>query len=48
MDDFFEDKRDGFGEKRKDGGRRMRGAQWGELRVLRDLRRDVIEWGLGV
>ncbi|MCF6314348.1 MAG: hypothetical protein L3J39_18010, partial [Verrucomicrobiales bacterium] len=45
VDEFFEDKRDDFGEKRKDGGRRMRGAQWGDLRVLRDLRRDVLRVG---
>ena len=31
-----------FGEKRTTGARRMRGAEWGELRVLRDLRKDVI------
>jgi putative transposase len=31
-----------FGEKRKTGPRRMRGAEWGELRVLRDLRKDVM------
>ena len=31
-----------FGEKRKSGARRLRGADWGELRVLRDLRKDVI------
>jgi len=31
-----------FGEKRTTGARRMRGADWGELRVLRDLRKDVI------
>lgn len=31
-----------FGEKRMTGARRMRGADWGELRVLRDLRKDVI------
>ncbi|MCF6310893.1 MAG: transposase [Verrucomicrobiales bacterium] len=43
VDDFFEGKRDDFGEKRKDGGRRMRGAQWGALRVLRDLKVEVIQ-----
>ena len=32
-----------FGEKRTTGARRMRGADWGELRVLRDLQKDVIE-----
>lgn len=31
-----------FGKKRKTGARRMRGADWGELRILRDLRREVI------
>ncbi|MCF6314270.1 MAG: hypothetical protein L3J39_17610, partial [Verrucomicrobiales bacterium] len=42
VDDFFESKKDQFGPKRQDGGRKMRGAQWGDLRVLRDLRKDVI------
>lgn len=32
-----------FGEKRSSGARRMRGADWGELRVMRDLRKDVSE-----
>ena len=31
-----------YGPKRETGARRMRGAQWGELRVLRDLQQDVI------
>jgi hypothetical protein len=31
-----------FGEKRSSGARRMRGADWGELRVLRDLQKDVM------
>ena len=31
-----------FGEKRMSGARRMRGADWGELRVLRDLKKDVL------
>jgi hypothetical protein len=31
-----------FGEKRTSGARRMRGADWGELRVLRDLRKEVV------
>ena len=31
-----------FGEKRRTGARRMRGAAWGELRVLRDLRKEVM------
>jgi hypothetical protein len=34
--------RNRFGEKRNSGARRMRGADWGELRVLRDLQKDVI------
>jgi hypothetical protein len=31
-----------FGEKRTTGARRMRGADWGDWRVLRDLQKDVI------
>jgi hypothetical protein len=31
-----------FGEKRSTGARCMRGADWGELRVLRDLQKDVM------
>jgi putative transposase len=31
-----------FGKTRKTGARRMRGADWGELRVLRDLQKDVM------
>jgi len=31
-----------FGGKRTSGARRMRGADWGGLRVLRDLQKDVI------
>ncbi len=42
VDDFFERQREAFGERRKDGGRRMKGAAWGDLRVLRDLKDDVI------
>jgi hypothetical protein len=34
--------RNRFGEKRNSGARRMRGADWGGLRVLRDLQKDVI------
>jgi len=34
-----------FSEKRTSGARRMRGAEWGELRVARDLRKDVIRKG---
>ncbi len=43
VDEFFECKRDQFGARRKDGGRKMRGAQWGDLRVLRDLKVEVIQ-----
>ncbi|MFK5920786.1 MAG: transposase [Verrucomicrobiota bacterium] len=45
VDDFFESKRECFGTRRKDGGRKMRGAQWGDLRVLRDLKMNVIHEG---
>ncbi|MFK5923422.1 MAG: transposase [Verrucomicrobiota bacterium] len=37
VDNFFNHNREHFSERRKDGGRKMRGAQWGDLRVLRDL-----------
>ncbi len=32
-----------FSAKRKTGSRRMRGAQWGNLRTLRDLRKDPVQ-----
>jgi putative transposase len=38
----FEREQNRFGRKRTTGARRMRGADWGELRVLRDLQKDVI------
>ncbi|MDF1755612.1 MAG: transposase [Verrucomicrobiales bacterium] len=38
----FERERSRFGPRRQDGARRMRGANWGSLRVLRDLRKNVI------
>lgn len=38
----FESQRWRFGPKRKSGARRMQGADWGELRVLRDLRVSVL------
>ncbi|MFK5924704.1 MAG: chemotaxis protein CheW, partial [Verrucomicrobiota bacterium] len=44
VDEFFAGRRESFGERRKDGGRKMHGAQWGELRVLRDLRNKVVEY----
>ena len=40
---FFEEKREYFSEGRKEGSRRMRGGEWGEMRTCRDLRRDVIQ-----
>jgi REP element-mobilizing transposase RayT len=42
VDGVFEGNRQRFGEKRKSGARRMRGGDWGELRVMRDLRVDVV------
>ena len=42
VDEFFERQREYFGERRKSGGRKMKGADWGELRVLRDLKDDVV------
>lgn len=41
----FQSNRDRYGPKRKTGARRMRGADFGELRTLRDLRVDVIQSG---
>jgi len=42
VDEFFEAQRGGFGERRSSGGRRMKGAEWGVLRTLRNLRDGVI------
>ncbi len=42
VDRFFERRRADFGSRRKDGGRRMKGAVWGGLRVLRALKDNVI------
>ena len=42
VDGFFARQRDGFGGRRTSGGRRMKGADWGALRVLRDLRVRVL------
>ena len=41
VNDIFESNRSRYGPTRKIGARKMRGAEWGELRVLRDLRVDV-------
>jgi hypothetical protein len=38
----FERERSRFGPNRKTGSRKMRGTDWGDLRVLRDLRVQVI------
>ena len=43
LEEFFEQKRAYFGPRRKTGPRRMRGADWGGMRTLRDLKVDVIE-----
>ncbi len=42
VDEFFEQKMAYFGERRKSGARKMRGAEWGDLRSLRDLRLRAI------
>ena len=42
VDEFFESRREAFGERRQSGGRRMKGADWGGLRVLRDLKDRVV------
>jgi hypothetical protein len=34
---------DRIGRRRRSGARRMRGADWGDLRVLRDLRKRVFD-----
>ena len=50
VDGFFERQREMFGDRRTSGGRRMKGAQWGGLRVLRQLKEDVVVppgWGKG-
>ena len=43
IDGFFERQRDGFGARRQSGSRKMKGADWAALRVLRDLRLHVLE-----
>ena len=45
VNEVFENNRSRYGPKRKTGARKMRHADWGELRVLRDLRKDVIRTG---
>ena len=43
VNQVFENNRSRYGPKRKTGARKMRHADWGELRVFRDLRKDVIQ-----
>ncbi len=43
IEGFFHEKRNYFSETRKEGSRRMRGGDWGELRSARDLQRTPIE-----
>ena len=42
VESVFEGHRERFSEKRKTGARRMKGAEWGEMWVFRDLRRDPV------
>jgi hypothetical protein len=42
VESAFEAHRDKFGEKRKDGARKLKGGDWGGLRSLRDLRREPV------
>ena len=42
VNEDFERERERFGPKRETGARKMRGANWGDLRVLRDLQKDVV------
>ncbi len=42
VDGFFERNREGFGPRRESGARPLRGAQWGSIRTLRDLRLDPV------
>jgi putative transposase len=41
VEGVFESNRDRFGKKRESGSRAMDGGEWGELRVLRNLRQQV-------
>ena len=42
VDAFFERQRQHFGPRRESGARRMRGADWGAIRALRDLRLEPV------
>src|SRR5690606_877381 len=41
VDEYFSENRHQFGPNRKSGARKMRGADWGNLRVLRDVRHQL-------
>ncbi len=43
VDSAFEANRERFGEKRQSGARAMRGGEWGDLKVLRDLQIGVFD-----
>lgn len=43
VNNVFETNRSRYGARRKTGARKMRGSNWGDLRVLRDLRKEVIQ-----
>jgi hypothetical protein len=38
LEEVFRNHRENFGPSRKEGARRMRGADWGELMTMRDVR----------
>ncbi len=42
VESVFTAQRERFSKKRKTGARRMKGTQWGEIHVFRDLRRDPV------
>ena len=41
VEDFYERHRSRFGSRRNSGAKTMRGADWGDLRILHDLRNEV-------
>jgi putative transposase len=43
VDGFFEERREYFGPRRKTGARKMRGADWGKVTVLRDLQERAVD-----
>ena len=40
VESVYESRKEWFGEKRRSGARKLKGGDWGELRVLRDLQRN--------